>query len=68
MPIDNCYFLFRCGACGVGQKVYNGDPNDLTHPDVDAVKCYRCGKAERLDDLPDADPEFSVRGEPVEVP
>lgn len=67
MPCESDYICFSCAKCSALQRVYNGDPNDLTLPDIDAVKCFRCGHVERFDDRPDADSEFSVTGEPIEV-
>lgn len=66
--IEDFYIYLTCDKCGARQRVYNGDPNDLTLPDIDAVKCFWCGHVERFDDKPDADPEFSAVGEPVGEP
>lgn len=51
MPLESDYYTpFRCGACGTRQRVYMGDPNDLTVPDVQAVRCCQCGVVEPICD------------------
>lgn len=58
------YLPFGCGACGATQLVYNGDPNDLTLPDVDAVRCWCCRTVTRVGDGAASDPRI-VDGEPL---
>ena len=52
-----------CPECGVTCWANNGDTNDLTAPDVDAMRCWKCGHewllegAEDWTTLEDAEPE-----------
>lgn len=47
MPaIPNYNMDWQCKHCSAKQKVYVGDPEDLTRPDVEAVRCYACKKLE----------------------
>lgn len=47
MPaLPNYHMNWSCKYCNAKQTVYFGDLNDLTKPDVDAVRCYKCKKLE----------------------
>lgn len=47
MPtLPNYHMDWQCKYCGTKQTVYVGDVNDLTKPDVDAVRCCACKKLE----------------------
>lgn len=47
MPlIPNFNVEWSCVHCKVIQSVYVGDPEDLTIPDREAVRCYSCHKLE----------------------
>lgn len=37
---------WQCKHCNAKQTVYIGDPEDLTYPDVEAVRCCNCKKLE----------------------
>lgn len=57
MPfVNTCHAEWLCGHCGTKQSVYTGDPEDLTIPDVEAVRCYQCKKVELTTD----DDEFCI--------
>lgn len=71
MPLENQFYLpFVCAACGTRQRVYNGDPDDLTLPDFEAVKCYRCSSCELTDKESFTDPECRLTrvGVPYHIP
>lgn len=39
----NVWFEIECPACGKVNWINNGDPSDLSRPDVEACKCWECG-------------------------
>jgi hypothetical protein len=51
MPIIPDFSVgWRCGFCGTEQKVYVGDPEDLSLPDVEAVRCCSCKRLELMNE------------------
>lgn len=47
MPqINDFHIHWKCANCGARQKVYMGDPQDLTIPDREAVRCFACKRLE----------------------
>jgi hypothetical protein len=35
-------FAIDCPKCGVKNWASNGDPEDVTTPDVEAIRCWKC--------------------------
>lgn len=51
MPFTpNFYERFTCDFCSAVQVVYIGDPQDMTIPDVEGVRCMYCGHVECVED------------------
>jgi hypothetical protein len=48
--IDDFHCPWQCSYCETHQVVYVGDPEDLTIPDREAVRCYNCKRVEFLGD------------------
>ena len=48
-----------CPQCGTANWVYCGDPNDMTAPGIEAIKCYHCGTTWELESSAIIDEENS---------
>tara|TARA_Y100000310_G_C20617714_1_gene781547 strand:- start:1265 stop:1489 length:225 start_codon:yes stop_codon:yes gene_type:complete len=44
---------FGCPKCEKEVWVSNGDPNDITYPDIEALKCCHCGHCWWVDEFAD---------------
>jgi hypothetical protein len=69
MPaLPNYHMDWQCKHCCAKQTVYVGDMEDLTRPDVDAVRCYACKKLELILDDDDFRATNSLYDDDTDAP
>lgn len=49
------YFVETCPKCKSHNWMYNGDPNDLTYPDIEGIECWNCHHKWIPDELEEID-------------
>lgn len=59
----NTYYELACAWCKADNLVDNGDTSDMTVPDVDSFKCWKCG---RVSHMPGYDGGDATKGESFE--
>lgn len=49
MPNICIWYQITCSECKALNWLYGGDPEDMTAPEIDGLKCYKCGFSEIFD-------------------
>lgn len=58
------WYCEQCEKCGKRNYIYNGDPEDITVPDVQGYRCWYCDSVNWFDYEDDAFVDNGVRCPP----